>query len=382
MKEFAQHFYIQEGILAEAPSMTGGSGFLVAETHKDRILTLGAIDALKDQFAIDMETVAADLKSDGLARQYAGSLFNKLVGTGANTLEQLVTAGAQEFHCIGKDVLGPLAVSAVDTILKGCNGKAIFPARDATPFFHIAKTLKKLNPDAYPVAMEDIVNPDFNRVLWGVEDEVEDKVEDEQDSKDGAMSISHPLVQKLLSQMGFFSSQPKTFIEVGCWGSMIDELNKAMAKGDMPTEEYFVYFLYTHLPDNIYGFTNIAGENIPEGVLETIADTWEAFPKCFKKPTTLVEENGIVKGIHEEVNSPFLRSWTEAALQGVEDAASDFIYQGQVINPQDELLKLWRLSIQAKSGQFTGVLPGHTQTWSKGEEWKANWKWGRIKPLK
>jgi len=225
--------------------------------------------------------------------------------------------------------------------------------------------------------MDDIVNPDFNRTLWGVEDEEED-----QDPEGEVMSISHPLVQKLLSQMGFFSDQPKTFIEVGCWGSMVDELNKAMAKGDIPTEEYSVYFLYTHLPNNIYGFTNIAGENIPEDVLETVADTWEAFPKFYKKVKKLVEEDGMVKGLHEVVDSPFLKPWTEAALRGVEDAASDFICQGQVINPQDELLKLWRLSIQAQSGQFTGVLPTHTKTWSKGEEWKANWKWGKVPPLK
>ncbi|MBI3984432.1 MAG: hypothetical protein HY344_00610 [Candidatus Levybacteria bacterium] len=376
MKEFGQHFYIPEGILVQGPSIANGSGSFVAEAHSDEVLTPGAINCLRDQFAIDMELVAADLKSDGLARQYAGSLFKKLVGNGANTLEQLVIAGSQEFYHVGKYVLGPLAVSVVDTVLKGCNGKAIFPARDATPFFHIAKTLKKLNPDAYPVAMDDIVNPDFNRTLWGVEDE------EDQDPEGEVMSVSHPLVQKLLSQMGFFSDQPKTFIEVGCWGSMVDELNKAMKKGDIPTEEYSVYFLYTHLPNNIYGFTNIVGENIPEDVLETIADTWEAFPKFYKKVKKLVEEDGIVKGSRVFVNSPFLQPWTEAALQGVEDAASDFICQGQVINPQDELLKLWRLSIQAQSGQFTGVLPGHTKTWSKGEEWKANWKWGRVPPLK
>lgn len=376
MKEFAEHFYIPKGILVKGPNIATGSGSFVAEAHKDRILTSGAIDFLRDQFAIDMEVVAADLKSDGLARQYAGSLFKKLVGTGANTLEQLVIAGAQEFHYVGKHVLGPLAVSVVDTVLKGCNGKAIFPARDATPFFHIAKTLKKLNPDAYPVAMDDIVNPDFNRTLWGVEDK------QDQDPEGEVMSISHPLVRKLLSQMGFFSDQPKTFIEVGCWGSMIDKLNEAMAEGNMPIEEYSVYFLYTHLPNNIYGFTNINGVSIPEPVLETIADTWEAFPKFYKKVKKLVEEDGMVKGSRVLVDSPFLKPWTEAALQGVVDAASDFIYQGQVINPQNELLKLWGLSIQAQAGQFTGVLPRHTETWSKGEEWKANWKWGKVLPLK
>lgn len=339
-------------------------------------LSSDEIKTLQKQFATDMEEVAPDLKSHSLAQRYADSLFNKLVSNGANTPEQLVRAGSQEFHYVGKHVLGPLAVSFVDTALKSSQGKAIFPARDATPFFHIAKTLKTLNPSAYPLETEDIQNPVFNRKLWGIEDE--------QDPENHVLSVTHPLVQKLLSQMGFFSDQPKSFIEVGCWGSMVDQLNQAMQHGDMPTEEYSVYFLYTHLPDNIYGFTNIHGSDVPESVLETVADTWEAFPKFFKRPTKLVEEDGVVKGSLDGklVASPFLPTWSLAALRGVVDAASDFVTQGKVISPHDEILKLWELSYKAQSGEFTGVLPGHTETWSEGEAWKANWKWGKTPPLK
>lgn len=331
---------------------------------------------LKDQFAIDMEEVAPDLKSHGLAQHYADSLFNKLVSKGASTLEQLTRNGSQEFHHIGKHVLGPLAVSFVDTVLKNSQGKAIFPARDATPFFHIAKTLKTLNPFAYPLDLGDIQNPVFNRKMWGIEDE--------QDPENHVLPITHPLVQKLLSQMGFFSDQQKSFIEVGCWGSMVDQLNQAMQQGNMPTEKYSVYFLYSHLPDNIYGFTNIHGNDVPESVLEIIADTWEAFPKFFKRPTKLVEENGVVKASLDGklIASPFLHAWSLAALQGVVDAASDFVATGQVIHPRDEILKLWQLSVKAQSGEFTGVLPTHTETWSEGEAWKASWKWGKILPLK
>lgn len=376
MNEMGKHFYIPERVLIGEPDISGN--FLVPSIDalpKTEHMPADIV-VLKNQFATDIEEVAPDLKSYGLAKHYADTLFNKLVSNGAQTPEQVVTAGVHEFHCVGKYVLGPLAVSFVDTVLKGCHGKAIFPARDATPFFYVAKTLKTLQQDAYPVDIEDIVNPVFNRKLWGIEDE--------QDPESEVLFVTHPLVQKLLSQMGFFSDQPKSFIEVGCWGSMIDQLNEAMRQGQMPREEFSVHFLYTHLPNNIYGFTNIIGASIPENVLETIADTWEAFPKFFKRPTKLVEENGIVKASLEGklIDSPLLPVWSQAALQGVVDAASDFVTQGQIINPYDEIIRLWKLSTEAQAGEFTGVLPGHTETWSEGEVWKASWKWGKIFPLK
>lgn len=375
MEEIGKHFYIPKEVSIQEPTIINGSTSLVVG-HINEPLSSAEINALQDQFAADMEEVAPDLKSHGLAQYYADCLFNKLVSNGANTPEQLARAGSQEFHFVGKHVLGPLAVSFVDTALKSSQGKAIFPARDATPFFYIAKTLKTLNPSAYPLELEDIQNPVFNRKLWGIEDE--------QDPENHVLPVTHPLVQKLLSQMGFFSNQPKSFIEVGCWGSMVDQLSQAMQHGDMPIEEYSVYFLYTHLPDNIYGFTNIHGSDMPEPVLETVADTWEAFPKFFKRPTKLVEEDGVVKASLDGklVASPFLPTWSLAALQGVVDAATDFVIQGKVISPHDEILKLWELSYKAQFGEFTGVLPGHTETWSEGEAWKANWKWGKIPPLK
>lgn len=370
MNELGKHFYIPKGIFVDEPVIKG---------HPGESLSVSEIQALKGQFASDMEAVAPDLKSHGLAVQYSDSLFDKLVDGGAQTVNQLIEAGNKEFHHIGKDVLGPLAVAFVDTVLKDCQGKAIFPARDATPFFYIAITLKMLNPSTYPVNLSDIQNPVFNRKLWGIEDE--------QDPDSEVLHINHPFVQRLLEQMGFFSYKPKSFIEVGSWGSMVDQLKKSMENGQMlyvPNEQFSVYFLFTHLPEYIYGFTNIHGEVIPNSILETIADTWEAFPKFFKRPTVLVEENGIVKASLEDkvINSKFLKPWSLAALQGVVDAASDFVVHHHAIDPQTEMLKLWVLSNQAKSGQFTGVLPRHTETWTEGEMWKQSWKWGKIPPLK
>lgn len=377
MKEITKHFYLPNEASVQEPAIANGSNLLVPEGHISELLSLDEIGILKNQFATDMEEVAPDLRSNELAQHYADSLFHTLVNNGARTLEQLVMAGSQEFHHVGKYVLGPLAVSFVDAALKDSHGKAIFPARDATPFFYIAKALKTLDPTTYHLQIDDIQNPVFNRKLWGIEDE--------QDPENHVLSITNPLVQRLLSQMGFFASnQPKSFIEVGCWGSMVDQLNQAMQEGNIPIEEYSVYFLYTHLPNSIYGFMNIYGNNVPESALETIADTWEAFPKFFRRPTKLVEDGGVVKASLEGklVESPFLQTWTLSALQGVVDAAIDFVVKKQIINPQDEILRLWELSNRAKSGEFTGILPGHTETWTEGEAWRENWKWGKIPPLK
>lgn len=371
MNEIAKYLYIPSEVLIKEPSVTNGSASLVVEGDNNETLGASEINSLKNQFAGDMEEVAPDLKSHDLAKHYADTLFSKLIGNGSQTLNQISEAGVQEFHYLGRNVLGPLAVCFVDTVLKSCGGKAIFPARDATPFFYIAKTLKTLQPNVYPVNIEDIANPVFNRKLWGIEDE--------QDPENEVLPITNPLVQKLLFQMGFFSDQPKSFIEVGCWGSMVDQL-----KREMPNEDYSVHFLFTHLPDYIYGFTNIHGEGLSESVLETVADTWEASPKFFKRPSKLVEEGGIVKASLEGkmINSPLLPAWTVAALQGAVDAAKDFVVRRQAIDPRRELLKLWELSQRAQAGEFTGVLPGHTETWSEGEQWKANWKWGKIPPFK
>jgi hypothetical protein len=82
------------------------------------------------------------------------------------------------------------------------------------------------------------------------------------------------------------------------------------------------------------------------------------------------------------INSPFLYKWTHAALQGVNDAAKEFAKNEEDINPNTEIKRLLRLSEQAKTGEFTGMLPEHTETWSDGSKWKEDWRWGKIPPLK
>ncbi len=352
-----------------------GKGELSADPLLSSVRGKSTADTHKHAFVASLKEVASDLQSNSLAEKYADALFAKINKDGDKSVAEIVKEGEKEFYHIGKDVLGPIAASFVDTVLQECHGMAIFPARDATPFWYAAKALKGANPGKYPVASENIINPVFNRTIWGIADE--------QDAGSDPLSLDQPLVKKLLSQMGFFSSTEKVFVEVGSWGSMVHQLNTSMQTGELPKEKFKVYFFYTHLPEYIYGFTNIHGDMLPGGVLETIADTWEAFPKLFKKPTKLVEKNDIVEADLDGklVDSAFLPAWTFAALHGVTDAALDFADEKQHSTPRDELIKLWKLSKAAKTGTFTGVLPTHTETWSEGEKWKAAWKWGPVPPL-
>lgn len=374
MKEVAKHLYIPDGVVIDEPRIKLGQ-LMLSKNNEHRQLTETDLRVLADGLTRDLGETSPDLKSDGLAKGYSESLIAKLISQGTKTVEEIRIAGEAEFYVVGKKVLGPLAVGFVDTVLRNSGGRIIFPARDATPFFYIAKTLKTLKPGNYLVQLDDIQNPVFNRKLWGVDDEQD---------PDEVVPITQPLVQKLLQQIGFYSEVPKSFVEVGAWGTMIDQLKQSMANGLMPNEEFAVWFLYTHLPNNIFGFINTYGWDLPDRVLETIADTWEAFPKSFKRPSKLVDQDGRIKASLEGkiVNSPFLHAWQLAALQGVVDAACDFCFGKIVIDVHEELLRLWRLSDMARDGIFTGVLPYHTQTWTEGEEWKASWRWGKIPPLK
>lgn len=374
--EVPKHFKLADGLIVQEPVLGSGSVSFSLNGSARELDGLGEVEFLKNAFVHDMEEVAPDLKSNNLAKIYAESLFNDLTRGGVKTNEELILRGMNRFYSVGKDVLGPLAVSFVDNALKNSRGSVVLPARDATPFHYIAKTLVTRAPERYPVSIDDIHNSVFNRKLWGIEDE--------QDPDSEVLPVTHPIVQKMLGQMGFGGGRPVTFIEVGCWGTMPDQINEAIEQGKMPAQEYGVQFLYTHQPENIYGYTNNNSEGIPESVLETIADTWEAFPKMFKRPTRLIEDNGIVKADANGkiVMSEYMSAWQLATLQGVVDAADAFIEDGQVINPRDEIMKLWKLSNEAQDGTFTGVLPGHTETWTEGAEWVANWRWGKVPPLK
>lgn len=317
------------------------------------------------------EAFALDLRSYNLAEKYVKSLFVKLEAEGAKSEVDFILGGAKEFYHLAKDTLGPLSVAYTHAVLKEGEGLMIFPARDATPYFVIAKTLISLQPGQYPVGIESLKNPFFNRKLWGVEDEL--------DTEDKPLDVKSPLAWQFFQTMGFGKNIVKTFVEQGAWGSLPD-----MIKTHMPEERFKLYFFFSHLPEVIYGFVNQYGD-FPEEVLETISDTYEALPKAFFRPTRLFSNNGVVDVSLEGkvIENPAIKIWSWAVFQGAADAAKEFALKGKNLDVTSQIEKVWQLSQRTeKEGVFTGVLPQHTLTWTEGAAWRVNWPWGKIPPLK
>lgn len=329
------------------------------------------LTVIEEQFIEDLKSVAPDLASNNLAERYTSILFGKLNEYNPSSEEDLVRFGEMEFYKVGKEAIGPLAVKFVhDTLKQITNGKVLFLARDATPFFHIAKILLTQNPNEYDVTIDDILNPVLHRKFWDVDDE--------QDTEEAPLSPDSPILQKYYKQLGFGNGQMINVVDVGAWGSMTDFLKK-----QNPDQAFQVFFFYSHLPDHIYGYINLHSWGIDETYLEAIADTWEAFPKVIKRQTKLLEKDGkiIPSADGKILDSKYMHAWSKAALKGLEDAALAFANGVLSVEPNLEIEKLARLSDQANQGLFTGVLPEHTQTWTEGETWKANWPWGKILPL-
>lgn len=312
---------------------------------------------LLDQAIADFEAFSPDLKG-GLAGTYVRSLFQKIqVETGAVSPEAINQKGKEIFYGLARHTLGPIATAYTDFALKMAEGKVVFPARDATPYYVIAKRLVKTTPLVYPVTEVQLANPFFNRKLWGIDDELD---------AGAVLDLKSQNAHLFLTQEVGFGSMI-TFVEQGAWGTMAD-----MIKRNYPDQPFKVMFFFSHIPNSIFGFTNRLG--FKEGDLETISDTFEGVPKLYLRPTALkmIDGNVVIDLENKKVTSPLIRSWAEAAIKGFDDAALDFL--GNQSDPREEIEKILSLSQKAaQTGEFTGVLPYHTPTWSDGESWKNNW---------
>lgn len=330
-------------------------------------------------FMSALEAIAPDLKLDHenvdskhLSFLYAESFINKITSEyDPQNLGEFKKAAIEEYHNLGREVFGPIAAHYVDTTLSQCDpeGRTIFLARDATPFYRVAKTFQRLDPKTYPHNLEESY---LNRKLCGIEDEQE---------KGDLSNFDDSTVAQYVEQHGFAEKQPINLVEVGAWGTIIQKLKIKYPQADMQA-----FFFYTHIPQYIYGYSNLtAGETVPPYDLEAIADSWEAFPKAITRPTRLLKQNDRIAvdfaGTDTTAVYPFLADFTKASLSGIEDAAVDFIY-GKKINPQDELVRLAKLSHAARDYAFTGILPQSTPLWSGGEDHVKNWSVGKIPPLR
>lgn len=338
-----------------------------------RELTPDRIELIRDLISADFEAVASDLKTFDLAKGHAVRLITHLVNQGAAIEQDILTEGAKEFYKVAKNVLAPLWVAYVHEVFSTGEGKEsyLFAARDATPMFWAARGLLASQPDhSYNLVDSQLVHADWNRWFMGQEDETEDGMK--------PLSMNHPMLARFYNQLGFGNGKLVKIVEPGAWGSAANALKQAF-----PDQPFELWFMFSHMPERIYGFLNTHASNIDPVHFEMISDTAEAIPKAYVRPTELITNgNGeVVADLSGKVlKSPFMRLWSWAANQGAFDAGKDFDHTTH-IDVIQQVAAIIQLSSQSKQGIWTGVLPRNTLTWTEGDNWKNNWRWGKIPPL-
>ncbi len=335
-------------------------------------LTATKVKEIKDEISGHFVSVATDLASYNLAKGHTTRLIDHLIEKGAKTEYELLAGGAQEFYRVAKEILGPLWASYVDTVLSSGKGgeNYLFAARDATPMFFIAKGLVENYASNYKVDGSKLIHIDWNRWFMGQEDETEDHQK--------PLSLSDETLRKFYDQMEFGTGKMIKIVEPGAWGSAANAL-----KTIMPDQPFELWFMFSHMPDRIYGFLNQNACGVDEKHFEMINDTAESVPKAYVRPTTLIVNDGKIVGDIEGkvINSHYMNVWSKAVNKGAYHAGLEFA-NGVKTSVAEQITKIISLSDKAKTGQWTGVLPMNTPTWSDGENWVKNWPWGKIPPLK
>gem|GEM_PF-4762642 len=335
-------------------------------------ITFEYVNGLQQKLSSYFVEVAPDLATFSLAEGHISRLTDFLINNGAKKEGDLLIGGAIEFYKIGRDLLGPIWTSYVNEVLESGKGDEtyIFAARDATPIFWAAEGLRQNCDNCFNLEGSKFVHVDWNRWFMGQEDEL--------DASGKPTSFSNPILKDFYLQMGFGTGKTVKIVEPGAWGSAANAL-----KTFMPDQPFELWFLFSHMPDKIYGFLNTLTPEIDSKYFEMINDTGEATPKPYLRPTKLTTQNGkVVANIEDKViKSPHMQLWSWAVNQGAHDAGVLFA-RGKRESVHDSVQRLIELSKTSAEGKWTGVLPRNTLTWTEGENWKANWKWGKIPPLK
>lgn len=318
-------------------------------------------------------SVASDLGTFDLAKGHIDRLFAYLGREGCCSQKDLLEGGACEFYKVSRYILGPLWTAYVDVVLSRSDGNGVylFPARDATPIYWATEgMLSPTYKHKYLIDNSYFVHIDWNRWFMGQEDET--------DGGKKSLPFDHPLMKTFYKQMGFGNDQTVKIIEPGAWGSGANALRTLL-----PEQKFELYFMFSHMPQYVYGFLNSCVPGVDDKIFEMINDTAEAVPKPYIRPETLtVHENKVVADLRGKIiDSPFMKVWSWAVSQGAYDAGVDFV-RGKRINVRAQVNEIIRLSELSRQGNWTGVLPGNTLTWTEGANWIRNWKWGKIPPLK
>ena len=329
-------------------------------------------DGLFEDIVFWFESFASDLRTNDLSRRYLQPLFEKSMADGDMSATTIKKTGSKAFYHVAKNLLGPIHVAYVDQVLSTAQSgdTLLFAARDSTPFYWIGKTLTDLYPRKYEDGIR-LVHADWNRWFMGQEDVT--------DPEKQPLLWGHPLLEKFYRQMGFGGEGLVKIIEPGAWGSAAKAI-----KQNMPDQHFELWFLFSHMPDRIFGFLNHHAPSADKKTLEIINDVGEAQPKFYVRPEKLIElENGLVVPNVTDmwIDHPIIQSWARSSKQGSIDAAIE--YGCKKINIEAHVLGLDSLSKKTYDEKvWTGMLPESTETWPEGENWRRKWSLGHIPPIR
>lgn len=310
------------------------------------------VSAMKELFAREL--------TPELAETYIGSL-RAHIGAAYESYDAFVDKGKEVHKALGRDVYGPVIIGFLQWAEQKLHDNGVkegpvhFALRDAWPFYTAAHVMWDGSSSYHPVGTY------INRPLLSIEDEI---------APENAQI--NGFVADYLGKSGIVDAgKPVALIDSGAWGTVVRSIKETY----LPHTPFYPLFLYSHNP-HVPGFINamLLESGLPAEFGEVINDSLECvFPQQYKRPIIFITD-GSSRTLSLEPSDALSVAWGEAALEGVAEAARS--HKGGISHDEvvSAVKKLYTLSQYANTtGEWTGVLPTHTPTWSKGEEFLAQW---------
>ena len=274
------------------------------------------------------QTLASEIGCE-LSQKFVGSLLEQSHG-------DIEIAGKKYFD-IGIS-WAPVIIRWRDWIVKKAINPPVIVMRDAKPL------------TAVPIACS-WPQVWLNRKSCGIPDEISG----DSDAK------MNPLVDLYLKQCHL--DHPFTFVDSGCWGTIVKELHGHLGLKLQPL------FFFSHNP-SIPGFLNELG--IEDKYGEILNDSFECcFPNTLIRPMSFIKKRGglIIPKLYKTDYLSVLLG--EMVLDGVRTGTA--LLGKKYPSAIDSVEEIIVMSQKAREGEFTGVLSDNSPTWSEGNKFLLEW---------
>lgn len=312
-----------------------------------------------DSAMAEMESMFARELTPDLANRYITSLHKKIGTAGSYT--EFVEKGTELHKTLGREIYGPIIIGFIQWAEQRIHDQGVlhgpvhFALRDSWPFYTAAHVLWDGSGSYHALGTY------INRPLLGIEDEIAPE-----------HAKVNGYLQEYLESGGFIDhGHPITLIDSGAWGTVVRSIKEQF----LPNTPFYPLFWYSHNP-SIPGFINevLSDTSLPEEFGEVINDSLECvFPQAYKRPVRFDGTNAN-RFLTLEQSDALSVAWGQAALQGVAEAAHHYKTGISKTDVEHAIRRLYDLHLKAKqTNEWTGVLPTHTPTWTKGDEFLAAW---------